>query len=926
MSLFTILYNILIGPLELVFEIIYAIAYRFIGHPGLAIIVLSLIMNFLVLPLYKRSDAMQEESRDVENKLKEGVAHIKKTFSGDEQMMILQTYYSQNNYKPTDVLNGSVSLLLQVPFFMAAYNFLSSLAVLQGVSLGPIKDLGAPDALITIAGISINVLPVLMTLVNIVSSAIYVKGFPLKTKIQLYGMALFFLVFLYTSPSGLVFYWTLNNVFSLVKTIFYKFKNPGRVLSIFASILGVIVLIYGVFVYESESVRRELFVIALGVLLQLPAIISIVKNKIPLPKRNVELVSNKGVFLLGSILLTVLVGGLIPSTLLAASPQEFIDITYFYNPMWYIVNSLCFAAGVFLVWMRVFYWIANQAGKVVLEIVIWALCVIALVNYLFFGTNLGIISSNLLFENGLVFSKSEILTNCFVIIGLVIIAYIVLRKWQGLVKGVLATMIIALLGMSIMNVSDINPAVEEAEKMSQNLSEELPHFSLSKEGQNIAIIMLDRAMGEYIPYLFNEKPELQEQFDGFTYYSNVISHGGSTNFGVPGLMGGYEYTPIEMNKRDSESLMSKHNEALKVMPVLFSNSGYDVTVCDPPYANYQWIPDLSIYSDYPEIQTYITEGQFGEVATKEQKVENNKRNFFCYSVMKVMPLVVQDIIYNNGEYNQLQTIESEKIYSTQTMQGNSIAEGVSVSFMNAYNVLLNLSYMTHIEDSSTNTFMMLANNVTHEPILLQEPDYVPAEYVDNTVFDAENTGRFTIDEVTLQMNDQQHFIHYQTNMATMLRLGEWFDYLRENDVYDNTRIIIVSDHGRGLYQIDQLAMTEGDLTYDLSSYYPLLMVKDFNGSGFETSMEFMTNADVPTIATQDLIENPVNPFTGNVINNDEKYAHEQYVFLSSEFDVNINNGTMFIPDRWYAVKDNLWEKANWRFINEVTTMPSELQE
>jgi len=240
-------------------------------------------------------------------------------------------------------------------------------------------------------------------------------------------------------------------------------------------------------------------------------------------------------------------------------------------------------------------------------------------------------------------------------------------------------------------------------------------------------------------------------------------------------------------------------------------------------------------------------------------------------------------------------------------------------------VLLNLSFMTHIEDSSTNTFMMLTNNVTHEPILLQEPDYVPMNYVDNTVFDAENADRFVVDGITLQMNDQQHYIHYQTNMATLLRLGEWFDYLRENDVYDNTRIIIVSDHGRGLYQIDQLAMTEGDLTYDLSSYYPLLMVKDFNSSGFEMSTEFMTNADVPTIATQGLIENPINPFTGNVINNNEKYAHEQYVFLSSEFDVNINNGTMFIPDRWYAVKDNLWERENWRFIDEVTTMPSELQ-
>ena len=165
---------------------------------------------------------MQEAARDVEEKLREGVTHIKKAFSGDEQMMILQTYYRQNNYKPTDALNGSVSLLLEIPFFMAAYNFLSHLGMIQGVSLGPIADLGAPDGMLVIGGVAINVLPFLMTFLNVISSAIYLKGFPLKTKIQLYGMAGFFLVFLYTSPAGLVFYWTFNNVFGLGKNIVYK--------------------------------------------------------------------------------------------------------------------------------------------------------------------------------------------------------------------------------------------------------------------------------------------------------------------------------------------------------------------------------------------------------------------------------------------------------------------------------------------------------------------------------------------------------------------------------------------------------------------------------------------------------------------------------------------------------------------------------
>ena len=132
MTFFGIMGTIFIGPLKLVFEIVFSLANFFLGHPGLAIIALSLVMNFLVLPLYRRADAMQEEARDVENRLKPGVDHIKKTFTGDERMMMLQTYYRQNNYSPTDALNGSASLLLEVPFFIAAYQFLSHVACLQG--------------------------------------------------------------------------------------------------------------------------------------------------------------------------------------------------------------------------------------------------------------------------------------------------------------------------------------------------------------------------------------------------------------------------------------------------------------------------------------------------------------------------------------------------------------------------------------------------------------------------------------------------------------------------------------------------------------------------------------------------------------------------------------------------------------------------
>ena len=40
---------------------------------------------------------------------------------------------------------------------------------------------------------------------------------------------------------------------------------------------------------------------------------------------------------------------------------------------------------------------------------------------------------------------------------------------------------------------------------------------LDKTGRNVVVMMLDRAIGYFIPYILQEKPELRESFDGFTF-------------------------------------------------------------------------------------------------------------------------------------------------------------------------------------------------------------------------------------------------------------------------------------------------------------------------------------------------------------------------------------------------------------------------
>ena len=238
----------------------------------------------------------------------------------------------------------------------------------------------------------------------------------------------------------------------------------------------------------------------------------------------------------------------------------------------------------------------------------------------------------------------------------------------------------------------------------------------------------------------------------------------------------------------------------------------------------------------------------------------------------------------------------------------------------AYNVLTSMPSITKVTEEQTNTFQMMSNDTTHMATMLQAGTYTPASQVDNTQYDAENADRFLVDGKQLKVETPFQMTHYHVNMASMLQLGEWFDYLREQGVYDNTKIILVSDHGYPHAQQEELWVEYDGGAIDVGGYFPLLMVKDFDSEGFTTSHTFMTNADVPTLAVKDLIENPVNPFTDKPINSDEKTAHDQYITMSYLSDIEENNGNTYIPSAWLSVRENIWNKDNWTYISGDITL------
>jgi YidC/Oxa1 family membrane protein insertase len=228
------LYYIFIFPLESGMKFVLTTAYGICQNYGISIVVMSLAVNIVLLPLYYLAEYWQGKEREIKKKMEPEINKIKAAFTGEKRYYYINAIYKRFKYHPLYSIRVSFGFLIQVPFFIAAYHYLSHLEKLTGESFLFIYDLFAPDKLINFGTVAINVLPIIMTAVNIFSSYIYTKNLGKNEKIQLWALALLFLVLLYNSPAALVFYWTCNNIFSLIKNTLsvYVFKlkavNPGK--------------------------------------------------------------------------------------------------------------------------------------------------------------------------------------------------------------------------------------------------------------------------------------------------------------------------------------------------------------------------------------------------------------------------------------------------------------------------------------------------------------------------------------------------------------------------------------------------------------------------------------------------------------------------------------------------------------------------
>ncbi|MBO4375488.1 MAG: YidC/Oxa1 family membrane protein insertase [Lachnospiraceae bacterium] len=855
------LYYLAIKPIWLLFEIIFRISYTLFSNPGISILSVSLVMNILVLPMYLRSDAMQAEERKKQKDMEHWVREIRRTFKGDERFMILSEYYRQNDYQPWYVLKSSLSLLLQVPFFIAAYDFLSNLTLLKGASFLLIPDLGSPDGLIPVGGLHINLLPVLMTAINLTSAAIYTKNGTKKEKVQTVVFALVFLVLLYGSPSGLVIYWTLNNVFSLCKNIVMdilaKKKKP-----------------------EKTAEKEQ-----------------------PVPEKDRDTVR---LWALSAVLLTVFTGLSIPLSLIEASPKDFAANLVYPDPVRYAFLAFAIAAGIFILWGAVIFFLSKQKTRKIIGLAAFCASVIFIINHMVFSGQFGIISYTLIYDKDPYYGYvSEILNALFVIL-MIFVLIIFYKNRKKLVFSILSILIVCETIFSIYNIVSIEKtlgATLASSRVDKHAVEKADinnkFLKLSSKGKNVIVIMLDRSIGAYIPYIFQEKPELEQSFSGFTFYPNTVSTGTNTINASAALFGGYEYALDESNKRDDVLIKDKQNEALKLMPTLFAKEGYHSTVCDLPYADleFDFRTGKRVFDDVENCDAYCaSNGEYNDYLTEKERacieLEQQKRNFFFYSLFRSVPLFAQEAVYDQGNYLSI------------------TSNNIRYHFITCISFLRLMPQLTQIVDdgNSKGELIMIQNEAPHEIVSLNPPDYEP----DSSVRMVKPENRTLPNGQVMDLSNKFRSDHYDVDMASIMKLAGWMDCLKELGVYDNTRIIITSDHGFELGQFQDILFD--DIAMDVESVNPVLLVKDYDADfeGVKTDDTFMCNADVPTIAMKDIIKDPVNPFMGNPINSDRK-NEGPIVLMNTKIDVDAEKDTVYDNEvvSWYSVHDNIFDRADW---------------
>lgn len=988
----TILYAVFIAPLELAMRAILEGAYGSILSYGWAIVAMSLVVNTVILPIYNKAEGWQEEERRIKKSFEAREAMIKRAFKGQERFAMLSTMRRQAGYSSLLALRSSVGFFLQIPFFIAAYHLLSHFPAMSGVAFGPIADLGAPDALISAGGVSVNALPLAMTAVNLLSAFVYTASLSRQDKIQLYLLSALFLVLLYDSPAALTFYWTLNNVYSLGKNIVEKSLLPkfaakhgktfgawlvdgwlaqvNRLPNAWSMGLGglaflaaagaagayaweqadvglpipkplleafLIVLALSALCFSTAAQKRALWAraadastlaagsAAVGWVCLLTAVAAAAGNlepwylliKVPTP-------------IVWALFAIVVLSWGLSLLLLAARPLEKLSASrigsagMLWGPSLFLGLSLVLVALPALVLhsdpgqmsahletilssqllsLAVLAALIGALGrlfpsglKALLSFLAAAALLAAVLYCTVFTGRYGVIVDGVLDNPPGRAGWRDWGTDLLVLAGCAAVLYGFIRRWGAKPLGTIMTaaasaLLAAGIGLAASHFSDA-PAASKTAEAAPKPAYAQALYSFSQTEPNLVLVILDAFTGEHFPVLMQENPDLAEAFSGFVWFKDAVSVGSGTGFGLAAATGGNRYSVKNINA-DSEgmSYLEHYGQSYALLPNLLGkdwNAAVSGWVWQPKQTDFKFPVGPVVGHD--EQMTAWFDHYYAKSLAQETGSEaaSSVAMLTSVSLFKAAPYSLRGKIYRNGAW---------LMPSRRSMNG-----------FRAYAPLRALVEESRVEPSQGPTYRYFYYESTHTGFYFDEAGNPAA-----------------VKSIPTREWQQAHpdydYNHFLSERGSLKALAKWLQWLKEEGIYDNTRIVIVSDHGN--YDSHELlkaigrapsrgedARDHGKGTLNPGLRYPLLVFKDFQKSGpvGVDEEDLMTNGDSVDLLLEGLKEIPPR-YRGAL------HAKERVRWYDSTNDWDFQKQK--IDTTRYEVKGSMFVKDNWQFLGAV---------
>jgi YidC/Oxa1 family membrane protein insertase len=203
--------------------------YKFIPNYGVAIIILTLLSKIILWPLGNKSYKSMAQMK----KIQPLMAEIKEKYKDDKKKMNEEMMALYKTYK-VNPLGGCLPMVVQIPVFFALYRMLyGAIELRHAPFIWWINDLSAPDRLFRFdfhipfmqPPYGIPVLTIIMGVTMFIQQKMSPPaGDPTQAKMMMLMPIVFTVIFINFS-SGLVLYWLVNNVISMVQQYYIQKKN-----------------------------------------------------------------------------------------------------------------------------------------------------------------------------------------------------------------------------------------------------------------------------------------------------------------------------------------------------------------------------------------------------------------------------------------------------------------------------------------------------------------------------------------------------------------------------------------------------------------------------------------------------------------------------------------------------------------------------